>query len=105
MIETRLAAALADPDLPPVVDGGLKREELHRRGAVVLHEIAFDGLGCNRDAAVSTRVAPRAAPVPLARRGTVISRHCLTLASCPCAFVPDSHTQTHHPLQTRGSDP
>src|SRR3546814_2936441 len=30
MIETRLAAALADTDLPPVVYGGLKREELHR---------------------------------------------------------------------------
>src|SRR3546814_2678383 len=30
MIETRLFAALADPDLPPAVYGGLKREELHR---------------------------------------------------------------------------
>src|SRR5262245_27617677 len=39
MIENRLAIALADPDLPPVVYGGLKREELHRTGSVVLHEI------------------------------------------------------------------
>lgn len=44
-IETRLAAALADPDLPPVVYGGLKREELHRTGSVVLHELYFEGLG------------------------------------------------------------
>src|SRR3546814_5848723 len=36
MIETRIAAAHADPALPPVVYGGLKREELHRTGPVVL---------------------------------------------------------------------
>jgi superoxide dismutase, Fe-Mn family len=45
MIETRLAAALADPNLPPVVYGGLKREELHRTGSVVLHEHYFGNLG------------------------------------------------------------
>lgn len=45
MIETRLAAAMADPDLPPVVYGGLKREELHRTGSVVLHEHYFGNLG------------------------------------------------------------
>lgn len=45
MIEKRLAAALADPDLPPVVYGGLKREELHRTGSVVLHEHYFSNLG------------------------------------------------------------
>src|SRR5215207_1617172 len=43
MIEGRLAAALADPDLPPVVYGGLKREELHRTGSIILHEIYFEG--------------------------------------------------------------
>src|SRR3546814_15605068 len=51
MIETRLAAALADPDLPPVVYGGLKPEELHRTGSVVLHELYFDGPGGNGQAA------------------------------------------------------
>lgn len=45
MIETRLAAALAEPDLPPVVYGGLKREELHRTGSVILHEHYFGNLG------------------------------------------------------------
>lgn len=55
MIETRLAAALADTDLPPVVYGGLKREELHRTGSVVLHEVYFDGLGGNGGIAESGR--------------------------------------------------
>src|SRR3546814_18509283 len=38
LIEARLAAAMADPDFPPVVYGGLKREQLHRTGSVILHE-------------------------------------------------------------------
>lgn len=46
-IETRLAAAMQDKDLPPVVYGGLKREELHRLGSVLLHEHYFDNLGGN----------------------------------------------------------
>jgi Fe-Mn family superoxide dismutase len=45
MIEGRLAAAMKDPDLPPVVYGGLKREELHRLGSLVLHEHYFGNLG------------------------------------------------------------
>ena len=45
MIEGRLAAAQVDKDFPPVVYGGLKREELHRTGSVILHEIYFGGLG------------------------------------------------------------
>ncbi len=46
-IETRLAAAMAEQDFPPLIYGGLKREELHRTGSVVLHELYFDGLGGN----------------------------------------------------------
>jgi Fe-Mn family superoxide dismutase len=45
MIAERLAVAMRDPDLPPIVYGGLKREELHRVGSVVLHEHYFDNLG------------------------------------------------------------
>lgn len=45
MIAERLAAAMRDPDLPPIIYGGLKREELHRVGSVVLHEHYFDNLG------------------------------------------------------------
>lgn len=45
MIEGRLAAAMADKDFPPVAYSGLKREELHRTGSVVLHEYYFDQLG------------------------------------------------------------
>lgn len=44
-IELKLAEAMADKDFPPLVYGGLKREELHRTGSVVLHELYFDALG------------------------------------------------------------
>jgi Fe-Mn family superoxide dismutase len=47
MVEQRLAAAMTDKDLPPVIYGDLKREELHRTGSVILHEVYFDGLGGN----------------------------------------------------------
>ncbi|MGQ0699974.1 MAG: superoxide dismutase [Panacagrimonas sp.] len=45
LIEGRLAAAMQDKDFPPIAYGGLKREELHRIGSVVLHEHYFDNLG------------------------------------------------------------
>ncbi|ODU70036.1 MAG: superoxide dismutase [Novosphingobium sp. SCN 66-18] len=45
MVESRLAAAMADKDLPPVIYGDLKREELHRTGSVILHELYFEQLG------------------------------------------------------------
>lgn len=57
MIESRLAAAMADKDLPPVVYGGLKREELHRTGSVILHELYFEQLGGNGQASGSIRDA------------------------------------------------
>jgi len=44
-VEQRLAAMLADKDLPPYVYGDLKREELARTGSVVLHEHYFANLG------------------------------------------------------------
>jgi Fe-Mn family superoxide dismutase len=47
MIEQRLAAAMEDEAYPPQAYGGLKREELHPTGSVVLHELYFDGLGGN----------------------------------------------------------
>lgn len=57
MIEGRLAAAMADNDLPPVVYGGLKREELHRTGSVILHELYFEQLGGNGQPSGSMRDA------------------------------------------------
>jgi Fe-Mn family superoxide dismutase len=45
MIRSRLADAMSDAELPPVVYGGLKREELHRLGSVILHERYFGNLG------------------------------------------------------------
>jgi superoxide dismutase, Fe-Mn family len=57
MIEGRLAAAMADKSLPAAVYGGLKREELHRTGSVVLHELYFEQLGGNGQAGASIRAA------------------------------------------------
>ena len=57
MIEGRLALAMADKDLPPVVYGGLKREELHRTGSVILHELYFEQLGGTGVASGSIRDA------------------------------------------------
>lgn len=45
MIEERLAKAMQDPDVHQLVYAGLKREELHRTGSVILHELYFEGLG------------------------------------------------------------
>ena len=45
MIEQRLGASMREPDFPALVYGGLKREELHRTGSVVLHEHYFGNLG------------------------------------------------------------
>lgn len=45
MIEGPLAAAMQDKEFPPLVYGGLKREEAHRVGSVVLHEHYFGNLG------------------------------------------------------------
>src|SRR3546814_12453191 len=81
MIETQLAAALADPDLPPVVYGGLKREELHRTGSVVLHEVYFDGLGGNGQAAGSVRDALGAAFGSFDRWETAFRRTGMSLSA------------------------
>ncbi|MEM1132652.1 MAG: Fe-Mn family superoxide dismutase [Pseudomonadota bacterium] len=45
LIEGKLAAAMQDTDFPALVYGGLKREELHRTGSVILHEYYFGALG------------------------------------------------------------
>lgn len=45
MVEGKLAQALADPDVHQLVYAGLKREELHRTGSVILHELYFGALG------------------------------------------------------------
>jgi Fe-Mn family superoxide dismutase len=57
MVEGRLAAAMADKDYPALAYGGLKREELHRTGSVVLHELYFEQFGGNGVAQGSIRDA------------------------------------------------
>ena len=60
-VEQRLAAAMADKDFPAMLYSGLKREELHRTGSVVLHELYFDGLGGNGERGGSVAEALAAA--------------------------------------------
>ena len=54
-VRSRLSQALADPDAPPYVYNGLKREQLYRTGSVVLHELYFDCLGGDGRASGSVR--------------------------------------------------
>lgn len=51
----RLAAALADPDVPAFTYNDLKREHLMRSGSVVLHELYFDNLGGDGNASADLR--------------------------------------------------
>jgi Fe-Mn family superoxide dismutase len=51
MVEERLAAAIADTEFPPLIYGDIKREQLHRTGSVVLHELYFGNLGGDGKAA------------------------------------------------------
>lgn len=51
----RLAAALSDADIPAFVYNNLKREHLMRTGSVILHELYFDNLGGDGQAASGTR--------------------------------------------------
>jgi superoxide dismutase, Fe-Mn family len=51
MVEERLAEAMADAEFPPLIYGDIKREQLHRTGSVVLHELYFGNLGGNGSAA------------------------------------------------------
>lgn len=98
MIEGRLAAALADPDLPPVVYGGLKREELHRTGSVILHEIYFDGLGGDGKPSGSIRDALAGAFGSFATWEADFRRTGMSLAggSGWCVLVYNLHTGSLH---------
>jgi Fe-Mn family superoxide dismutase len=51
----RLPQALKDPNTPPFVYTGLKREQLLRTGSVVLHEYYFANLGGNGKASADLR--------------------------------------------------
>ena len=51
----RLAQALTDPNTPPYVYTGLKREQLLRTGSVVLHEAYFGNLGGSGKPAADVR--------------------------------------------------
>ena len=49
-VNIQLNQALANPETPPFLYNGLKREHLIRTGSVILHELYFDNLGGNGQA-------------------------------------------------------
>jgi len=97
-IETRLAAAMADPEFPTVAYAGLKREELHRTGSVVLHELYFGGLGGNGEAGGSVRDALATAYGSFDAWEAEFRRTAMSLAggSGWCVLTWNAHTQSLH---------
>ena len=98
LIEARLAAAMADRDFPPVAYGGLKREELHRTGSVVLHDLYFGALGGNGQAAGSIRQAIAASYGSMAAWEAEFRRTAMSLAggSGWCVLAWNHHTAALH---------
>lgn len=97
-IEARLAAAMADPDFPPVAYAGLKREELHRTGSVVVHELYFDALGGNGETGGSIRKALASAFGSFDAWAGEFRRTAMSLAggSGWCVLAWNAHTSSLH---------
>jgi Fe-Mn family superoxide dismutase len=98
MVEGRLAAAMADADLPAVIYGGLKREELHRTGSVILHEVYFDNLGGNGKPGGAISDAIKAAYGSLEAWEAEFRRSAMALAggSGWCILTYNRHTASLH---------
>ncbi len=98
MIEGRLAAAMADKDFPAVVYGGLKREQLHRTGSVVLHELYFGALGGNGAAGGDIKAALAASHGSFAAWEAEFRRTAMALAggSGWCVLAFDLHSRSLH---------
>jgi Fe-Mn family superoxide dismutase len=97
-IETRLAAAMADPEFPPVAYSGLKREELHRTGSVVLHEHYFGALGGDGKAGGAIQQALAAAYGSFGAWEAEFRRTAMALAggSGWCVLTYNRHTASLH---------
>lgn len=98
MIEGRLAAAMADKDFPPIAYGGLKREELHRTGSVVLHELYFDALGGNGMAGGTIKAALAATYGSFEAWEAEFRRTAMSLAGGAgwCILAWNAHTASLH---------
>jgi Fe-Mn family superoxide dismutase len=97
-VEQRLAATMADKDFPALFYGGLKREELHRTGSVVLHEYYFDALGGDGKAAGSVSEALATAYGSFDAWETEFRRTAMSLAggSGWCVLSYNQHTGSLH---------
>ena len=98
IIESRLAAAMADKDYPPAAYSGLKREELHRTGSVVLHDYYFEQLGGNGKPGGSISAALGAAFGDIGAWEAEFRRTAMALAggSGWCVLSYNRHTKSLH---------
>ena len=97
-IEGRLAAAMADKDFPPVAYSGLKREELHRTGSVILHDYYFEGLGGDGKPGGNVAQALAAAFGDIGAWEAEFRRTAMSIAggSGWCVLSYNRHTQSLH---------
>lgn len=98
MLELRLAAAMKDTDLPPIIYGGLKREELQRTGSIIFHENYFGNLGGNGKAGGHIAPALATAFGSLAAWEAEFRRTAMALAggSGWCVLAYNTHTGSLH---------
>ena len=98
MLEPRLAAAMKDPDLPPIVYGGLKREELQRTGSIIFHENYFGNLGGNGKPGGAIAAALADAFGSLATWEAEFRRTAMALAggSGWCVLAYNTHSRSLH---------
>ena len=96
LVEEHLDGALRDVDFPPVLYSGLKREELHRTGSIVLHDCYFGNLGGDGKPAGTIVDALAAAFGTFANWEAEFRRTGLSLAggSGWCVLVYNLHTRT-----------
>jgi Fe-Mn family superoxide dismutase len=103
MISERLAATMEAADLPPLFYGGLKREELHRVGSVLLHEEYFGSLGGDGKPAGDVLRAIKQAYGSFEGWEAEFRRTAMSLAGCSrstCTSTPITWTTGPRPRNT-----
>lgn len=98
MVELKLSKAVKDQNVPNLLYGGLKREELHRTGSVILHELYFETFGGNGNIAGDISGALRKAFASIENWRHEFRRTALSLAggSGWCILAYNLHTRSLH---------
>jgi Fe-Mn family superoxide dismutase len=96
LVERKLDEAMHDVDFPPVLYAGLKREELHRTGSIVLHDLYFGNLGGDGKSSGSIAAALASTFGTFANWEAEFRRTGLSLGggSGWCVLVYNLHTRT-----------